>query len=106
MSSLAGYAFLSSTWKLGGMRNEETNREIDQIELKLRNEYYRYKLALKDGAVDSILTEVIKTINLLEGQLQNLRSLDSRALGQSWTLMICAVQQMKPWQRESPLLPK
>ena len=38
---------------------------------------------LKDGAVDSILTEVIKTINLLERQLQKLRSLDSRALGQS-----------------------
>jgi hypothetical protein len=59
------------------MRHEETNREIDQIEAELRNAYYRYQLALKDGAVSSIVKEVIDRITDLERKLQTSRTLGS-----------------------------
>lgn len=54
------------------MRNESSVRNLDtsEIETLLKNEHYRYELAIKDGAVSSILNDVIKRINDLQHELQ------------------------------------
>ena len=51
------------------MRNERINREIDHLKTLLRNAKYRYKLALRDGAVSSIIKDVNETIHKLEQEL-------------------------------------
>ncbi len=41
-----------------------------EIEVLLEKEYYRYELALKDGAVHSIIKEVVLRISELERELR------------------------------------
>ena len=52
------------------MERQKRNREIETLEAQLRKESYRYQLALKDGAVNSIVREVVNTINHLEEELK------------------------------------
>ena len=52
------------------METEYEKREIEILETRLRNEEYRYKLALKDGALNSIVIEIIERINSLERELR------------------------------------
>ena len=52
------------------MERQNRNREIETLEAQLRKESYRYQLALKDGAVNSIVREVVNTINHLEEELK------------------------------------
>ena len=52
------------------METEYEKREIEILETRLRNEEYRYQLALKDGALNSIVIEIIERINSLERELR------------------------------------
>ena len=52
------------------MERQTKNREIETLEAQLRKESYRYQLALKDGAVSSIVREVINKISHLEEELK------------------------------------
>ena len=54
------------------MRNELNIRNIEttQLEKLLENENYRYERALKDGAVNTVIKEIINRINDLEGELE------------------------------------
>ena len=52
------------------MERQTKNREIETLEAQLRRESYRYKLALKDGAVSSIVREVVNKISHLEEELR------------------------------------
>ena len=54
------------------MRKEKSVRDIDtaEIETLLKKALYRYQLAIKDGAVNSIINEVMKRINELEKELE------------------------------------
>jgi hypothetical protein len=52
------------------MERTNRNREIETLEAQLRKESYRYQLALKDGAVNSIVREVVNKINHLEEELK------------------------------------
>jgi hypothetical protein len=52
------------------MERLNRNREIETLEAQLRKESYRYQLALKDGAVNSIVREVINRISHLEEELR------------------------------------
>jgi len=56
--------------KLFVMERQNRNREIETLEAQLRKESYRYQLALKDGAVTSIVREVINKISHLEEELK------------------------------------
>ena len=56
--------------KLFLMERLSRNREIETLEAQLRKESYRYQLALKDGAVNSIVREVVNKINHLEEELK------------------------------------
>jgi len=44
----------------------QINRQIEDLEAELIRENYRYQLALKDGAVDSIVKDVVGKIHELE----------------------------------------
>jgi hypothetical protein len=48
------------------MERQNRNREIETLEAQLRKESFRYQLALKDGAVNSIVREVVNKISHLE----------------------------------------
>ena len=52
------------------MERHSRNREIETLEAQLRKESYRYQLALKDGAVNSIVREVVNKISHLEEELK------------------------------------
>jgi hypothetical protein len=52
------------------MERQNRNREIETLEAQLRKESYRYQLALKDGAVNSIVREVVNRISHLEEELK------------------------------------
>ena len=52
------------------MERQNRNREIETLEAQLRKESFRYQLALKDGAVNSIVREVVNRINHLEEELK------------------------------------
>jgi len=52
------------------MERQNRNRDIETLEAQLRKESYRYQLALKDGAVNSIVREVVNKINHLEEELK------------------------------------
>jgi hypothetical protein len=52
------------------MERQNRKREIETLEAQLRKESYRYQLALKDGAVNSIVREVVNKINHLEEELK------------------------------------
>ena len=55
------------------MRKEKSVRDIDTVEIEtlLKKAQYRYQLAIKDGAVNSIINEVIKRISELEKELES-----------------------------------
>ena len=55
------------------MRSESYEREIDRLQAALTNETFRYHLALKDGAVNSIMKEVLERIHHLEEELNQFR---------------------------------
>ena len=52
------------------MERQNRIREIETLEAQLRKESYRYQLALKDGAVNSIVREVMNKISHLEEELK------------------------------------
>ena len=52
------------------MDRQSRNREIESLEAQLKKESYRYQLALKDGAVTSIVREVANKITHLEEELK------------------------------------
>ena len=56
--------------KLFLMERQNRIREIETLEAQLRKESYRYQLALKDGAVNSIVREVVNKISHLEEELK------------------------------------
>ena len=51
----------------------QINRQIEDLEAELIRENYRYQLALKDGAVDSIVKDVVGKIHELEFELRQFR---------------------------------
>ena len=56
------------------MRTQQKNVRdctTSEIEVLLKKENYRYELALKDGAVHSIMKEVVLHINELERELRS-----------------------------------
>ena len=55
------------------MKRENEMLDIKSLERELMTQSYRYQLALKDGAVDSIVAEVIRRISFLEERIQQLK---------------------------------
>ena len=55
------------------MRRIIENLDINSLERELNSQYFRYQLAIKDGALDSIITEVISRIAELEEKIEKLR---------------------------------
>jgi hypothetical protein len=51
------------------MEREYLNDDVEFLKAQLRKENYRYELALKDGAVDCIVKDIIDRIKLLENEL-------------------------------------
>ena len=51
------------------MQNEILNQEIAVLKTQLRNAKYRYKLGLRDGAVNSVIKEVVERIHTIEQEL-------------------------------------
>ena len=55
------------------MRSESTINEIQRLETELSNQTFRYHLAIKDGAVTSVINEVLKKIYELEKEINQYR---------------------------------
>ena len=55
------------------MRREIEYHDLVSLERELRNQRVRYQLAIKDGAVGSVMSEVILRIAKLEEKIQKLR---------------------------------
>jgi hypothetical protein len=55
------------------MKREIEYHDLDSLERELRNQNFRYQLALKDGAVGSIIAEVVHKIAKLEEKIEKLR---------------------------------
>jgi uncharacterized small protein (DUF1192 family) len=55
------------------MRRIIENLDIKSLERELKSQYFRYQLAIKDGALDSIVAEVNRRIAELEEKIQRLR---------------------------------
>ena len=55
------------------MRREIEYHDLVSLERELRNQKVRYQLAIKDGAVGSVISEVIVKIAKLEEKIQKLR---------------------------------
>ena len=51
------------------MQNEILNREIAALKTQLRNAKYRLKLGIRDGAVNSVIKEVVERIHAIEKEL-------------------------------------
>ena len=51
------------------MNRERTESDIRSLEAELRRITFRYKLAVKDGAVTSIINDIRKSISDLEKEL-------------------------------------
>ena len=62
------------------MEREKRDHEVETLEAELRKESYRYQLALKDGAVNSIVRDVIQKITSLEEELKERKSQKKAAL--------------------------
>lgn len=62
------------------MEREKKDQEVETLEAELRKESYRYQLALKDGAVTSIIRDVIQKITSLEEELKERKSQKKAAL--------------------------
>ena len=57
------------------MQMRDERPDIRELEEELRNVNYRYKLALRDGAVDSVVREVVGRNICLEEELKERRTL-------------------------------
>jgi len=55
------------------MRRVIENQDIRSLERELKSQYVRYQLAIKDGALDSIVAEVISRIAQLEGKIETMK---------------------------------
>jgi hypothetical protein len=55
------------------MRRIIENLDIKSLEIELRAQHFRYQLAIKDGALDSIVADVLSRIAELEGKIEKLR---------------------------------
>jgi len=55
------------------MKREIEYHDLYSLERELRNQNFRYQLALKDGAVGSVITEVILKIATLEEKIKKLK---------------------------------
>lgn len=62
------------------IERERKDQDVETLEAELRKESYRYQLALKDGAVTSIVRDVIQKITLLEEELKERKSQKKAAL--------------------------
>ena len=56
------------------MKSEKETLDLTTLQRELKTQNFRYQLALKDGAVDSIIAEVIFRIASLEKRIQKLTS--------------------------------
>ena len=56
------------------MKRENEKPDLNVLERELLNLHYRYQLAIKDGAVESILADVYFRIAYLEEKIQNLKN--------------------------------
>jgi hypothetical protein len=65
------------------MERQRSENRMEILHEELTRETYRYELALRDGAVDSIVSEVIKKINELESELSAFKMHDRRSPGNS-----------------------
>jgi len=54
------------------MKSEKESLDLTTLQRELNTQNFRYQLALKDGAVDSIIAEVIFRIASLEKKIQKL----------------------------------
>jgi hypothetical protein len=59
--------------KMLDMKREIEYYDLVSLERELRNQNVRYQLAIKDGAVGSVISEVILRIAKLEEKIQNIR---------------------------------
>src|SRR3954465_7925720 len=55
------------------MKNNHEKVDIKSLERELTNQYVRYQLALKDGAVGSVLADVIGRIAQLEEKIRQVK---------------------------------
>jgi hypothetical protein len=55
------------------MKREIEYHDLLSLERELKNQSFRYQLALKDGAVGSVIAEVILKIAKLEEKIERLR---------------------------------
>jgi hypothetical protein len=55
------------------MKREIEYHDLLSLERELKNQNFRYQLAIKDGAVGSVMAEVILKIAKLEEKIENLR---------------------------------
>ena len=55
------------------MKREIEYHDLVSLERELRNQNVRYQLAIKDGAVGSVVSEVILKIAKLEEKIQALK---------------------------------
>jgi hypothetical protein len=55
------------------MRRIKEYQDITSLERELNSQQFRYHLAIKDGALDSIVAEVISKIAELEEKIEELR---------------------------------
>jgi hypothetical protein len=60
------------------MKKEKEIRDVTMLERELTTQNVRYQLALKDGAVDSIVAETIRAIASLEEKIQEMREYKGR----------------------------
>ena len=64
------------------MEKLQPGRHIEDLEAELIRETYRYQLALRDGAVDSIVNDVVRKIRELECQLRQFKTDERNPAGQ------------------------
>ena len=55
------------------MKREVEYHDLLSLERELKNQSFRYQLALKDGAVGSVIAEVVHKIAKLEEKIEKLR---------------------------------
>jgi len=62
------------------MKRENQILDLRSLEIELRNQNFRYQLALKDGAVGSVVADVILRIASLEEKIQSLKREEQQQL--------------------------
>jgi hypothetical protein len=55
------------------MKNNHEKVDIKSLERELTNQYVRYQLAIKDGAVGSVLADVLGRIAQLEEKIRQVK---------------------------------